>query len=625
MKPEALSICKKSLAKILHGADSETVDRLIDKMQQVTVKSGKSLYQQDDDSDGIYILISGRLKVSIRDELTRESNQVGIMDPGDVVGEISLFTSGKRSATLSAMRDCTLAHLSIEEFTALTEQHPDITLSIAQFVIKRLLDIQSSKKTKKIRTHTIAVIPLHSGFDVTEFSRRLQTSLLHFGPTALITTNHITRLFPDLGTDNSSTAELEFFLDNTETKNHFVILETDYQQDESLGHWTEKSISFADTILYVCDSNAEIGYAKNRVDTIIAGSDLSEKQRELVLLHESHKSTLQHTNLWLDAISVNQHNHLAWSNNHGFERLARLYSGNAVTLILGGGGARGFAHIGAIRALREARIPIDMIGGTSLGAIIAGGVAKGWDDRKMLDEYKSAFVDVNPANDYSPPIFSLIHGEKMSSGLRKHFGETHIEDCWIPFFSVACNLSTAHEHIHKKGPLWQALRASASLPGVFPPVIENSELLVDGGVVNNLPVNVISKTARGVIIAVDVSSSESFKYHQSEFPGMLQYFKNKIFSSANMHDLPTIPRVIMESTMAGSRRETESAISQADLYLDPPTGKFDMLDWNMMFDICEVGYAFSTQPINTWAQQNPDILHHEEITCSYLTESEREI
>jgi len=620
MKSEALKICKSSLATMLVDAPAETIDQLVDKMQQVTIKSGKKLYQQNDVSDGIYILVSGRLKVSVRDETTQESSQVGRIEPGEVIGEISLFTSGKRSATLSAMRDCTLAHLSVDEFSKLIEQHPDITASIAQFVIKRLLDTQSSRKTKKPTSHTIAVVPLNSGFDVTEFSRRLQTSLLRFGSTALVTTNLINKLFPDLRKNNSSGAELEFFLDNTETKNNFVILETQYHQDEKLDAWIDKSLSFADTILYVCDSNAEIGYAKNRVDTILAETDLSEKQCELVLLHQSHKSTLENTNLWLDAIAVDQHNHLAWSDNLGFERLARFYSGNAVYLILGGGGARGFAHIGVIRALHEARIPIDMVGGASLGAIIAGGVAKGWDDRRMLKEYKEAFVDVNPANDFSPPIFSLIHGEKMSSGLRKHFGETHIEDCWIPFFSVSSNLTTGHEHIHTNGLLWQALRASASLPGVFPPVIENSELLVDGGVVNNLPVSVINKTARGVIIAVDVSATEGFMYHQEELPGTLQYLKSKIISPSNVHDLPTIPRIIMESTMAGSRRETESAISKADLYLDPPTGVFDMLDWSMMLDICEVGYKYSAQPITTWAQQNPKIIHHEEVTFSYLVE-----
>lgn len=621
MKTRAKSICKASLAIILNGAKAEVIDQLVNKMQQVTIKSGEKLYRQNDQSNGIHILISGRLTASVIDESSGDSNQVGIVDPGDIVGEVSLFTSGKRSATLSAMRDSTLAYISIDEFNVVAEQYPDITSCIAQFVIKRLLDSQSTKKTKKLTTHTIAVIPLHSDFNVAEFSRRLHTSLLRFGPTALITPNLVTGLFSALGKNENSVAELEVFLDETERKNDFVILESDYRADEKLDQWITKSISFADTILYVSNADAEMGYAKTRVDKIISTVDLSEKNIELALLHDSHNSLLQNTRFWLDAVQVNQHNHLAWNTNEGFERLSRLYSGNAVSLILGGGGARGFAHIGVVRALREARIPIDTVGGTSLGAIIAGGVAKGWDDRKMLQEYKSAFVDVNPTNDYSLPIFSLIHGEKMSSGLRNHFGETHIEDCWIPFFSVASNLSTGHEYIHKIGPLWKALRASASLPGVFPPVIENSELLVDGGVVNNLPVSVISKTARGLIIAVDVSDSEGFKYQQSEYPTTFQYLKSRIFSPSDTHNMPTIQRVIIESTMAGSRRETESAIRDADLYINPPTGQFDMLDWNMMFDISDAGYNHSIQPIKMWAQQNPKIVHHEELTFTYLAEN----
>jgi NTE family protein len=186
------------------------------------------------------------------------------------------------------------------------------------------------------------------------------------------------------------------------------------------------------------------------------------------------------------------------------ERLARLIMGRAVGLVLSGGGARGLAHVGVVKALREAGVPLDLVGGTSMGAIVAACLAVEWDDVELTQRLRRAFVEANPLRDYTLPFVALVRGRVMASLLRDAFGGTRIEDLWRPFFCLSTNLSSGRAVVHREGPLWRALRASAAIPGVLPPVIEAGEVLVDGGVINNLPIDVMRGLGRGPVIAVDV-------------------------------------------------------------------------------------------------------------------------
>jgi len=186
-------------------------------------------------------------------------------------------------------------------------------------------------------------------------------------------------------------------------------------------------------------------------------------------------------------------------------RLARFVSGRAVGLVLAGGGARGFAHIGILKALTEAGVPIDQLGGTSMGAIIAAGVAAEWDTRDLAKRLRHAFVETNPLSDYTFPLIALFRGRKVSQLLRQNFGEIRIEELPKPFFCVSSDLTSGRIHVHRSGPLWRALRASVALPGILPPVTHHGHLLVDGGVMNNLPVDVMAQNPHGPIIASDVT------------------------------------------------------------------------------------------------------------------------
>ena len=187
--------------------------------------------------------------------------------------------------------------------------------------------------------------------------------------------------------------------------------------------------------------------------------------------------------------------------------------------------------------------------------------------------------------------------------------EMQIEDLWIPFFAVSSSLSHNREYIHRRGALWRALRASASLPGIFPPVIEGADLLVDGGILNNLPVDVMRDAVRGHVIAVDLSADEKVSYEQKRLPTAWEYIKSRIHAREIGQDVPTLHRVILQSTMLGSRREVQMARRIADLFLNPPTAEFDMLDWNQFHKICEVGYHYARERVAAWAAEKPELVN----------------
>ena len=204
---------------------------------------------------------------------------------------------------------------------------------------------------------------------------------------------------------------------------------------------------------------------------------------------------------WQASLPGIRHHHVRGSAD--FERVVRLLTGRAVGLVLSGGGARGFAHLGVVRALREHGVPIDLVGGTSMGGILAAGVAKDWDDAELVERFRRCFVDTNPLSDFTLPVVSLVSGRKVGMLLRRELGDLDIEDLPLPFFCVSSNLTTGRIAVHQRGPLWRWLRASVAIPGVLPPVFQGGEVFVDGGSMNNLPVDVMRASGRGAVIGVD--------------------------------------------------------------------------------------------------------------------------
>ncbi|MEO5762122.1 MAG: patatin-like phospholipase family protein [Vicinamibacteria bacterium] len=608
---EAAAEATSALRKVFGHLDDDALNEIVGQLEVLHLARGQVLYQQGDAALGLHVVLTGRLEVRVSAEAMHRL--VGHIDRGQTVGEIGLFMGvegGARSATVRVVRDATLGFLSRDVFQNIVRRHPQASEHLARFIVKRLTDAQSRGRTSTPTVRNIVLMPLTPGFAIREFAERLQIAFLRQGRTALLTEERARARFKDaLLPGHPSRLQLDNFLDQIERDHDFVLLLCGAEPSP----WNTKCLAHADQVVFVSPRGLDPGEAKARLARIDEALTEPRPSRMFVTAHPRRSEAPQGTGAFLRAVGAGMHLHVALEGNEGVNRLARVLTGHAVTLVLSGGGARGFAHLGVLRALREAGVPVDAVGGASFGALVAGNIARGLADNQILDEFKRAFADEHPMDDYTLPVLSLVRGEKMTRSLRHFLGETEIEDLWLPFFAVSSNLSRNVEKIHTTGPLWRAMRATVSLPAIFPPVIEDGDLLVDGGILNNLPLEIMRRTVPGRAIAVDLSALNDYRYDIDSLPTAWEYLRRRLFDGSEQATLPVLHSVVMRATTLGSRREVEIARRDADLFLNPPVAGFDMLDWSRFHAIVDVGYVYARERLTPFIATHRDFVARDEV------------
>jgi NTE family protein len=221
-----------------------------------------------------------------------------------------------------------------------------------------------------------------------------------------------------------------------------------------------------------------------------------------------------------------------------------------------------------------------------MGGILAAGVAADWSDAELALRFKRCFVDTNPLSDFTLPLVSLVSGRKVSMLLRRELGDVDIEDLPLPFFCVSSNLTTGRIAVHQHGTLWRWLRASVSIPGVLPPVVQGGEVLVDGGAMNNLPVDVMRAKARGPVIGVDVGMDRAFTA-DAEASEMSPW---RLFAERGGRRRPNILQILWRAGMVNSAAATLERRTQSDLLITPDLESLDLLDWKGYARAMEIGY-----------------------------------
>ena len=327
---------------------------------------------------------------------------------------------------------------------------------------------------------------------------------------------------------------------------------------------------------------------------------MAPQRAELVLLHDGDLMRGVAAR-WLDQHPGMAHHHVAHASD--IARVARLLTGRGVGIVLSGGGARGFAHIGIVKALRAAGIPIDLVGGTSMGAILGAGVAQRWSIEELTERFRRAFVEAKPLRDYTLPLVSLVSGRRVSKMLRHAFGDLTIEDLPLDFFCVSSNLTTGHSVVHRRGELWRWLRASVAIPGVLPPVLHRGEVLVDGGTMNNLPVDAMRELGRGPVIGCDVGADRAFtsEADEADVPlpwQLLSWLREK-------RRRPNIFQILWRAGMVNSSAMTAAHGEKSDLLLQPPLAQIDMLNWRAFDRAIEAGYEYASRRIAALPADSP--------------------
>ncbi len=570
--PDLRSLVAK--VPLFEGLQDEALRAVEAKLEWLSLPGGWTLFRQGEEADALYVVTSGRLGVFVEGD-GGSTTLVGEVTAGEVAGEMALITGQPRSATVMGLRDTTLLRFSQAAFDDLVEKHPRAMFQLTRLIVRRL-EKAIHQRAQAPAPKTFALLPLGADVPAAEVSACLTEALGRIGFKAHLLTAEAGR------------HSTEWF-HNVEEANDAVV----YQADPSLSPWTRLCLRQADCILLTARS---WGDPSRRFEVEEAlGAEGARKwatQQELVLLHESGTVHPAGTARWLEGRNVAMHHHVRLGRAADFDRLARLLTGRAVGLVLSGGAARGCAHLGVVRALREAGVPIDLVGGVSMGALVAAVVAQELDYEKMLSMYRRGFVETNPLGDYTLPIVALVAGRRVSRLLRKNFGGGRIEDFWLSFFCVSSNLTTGLAAVHTSGPSWRWMRASVALPGILPPVIEKGEVFVDGGVVNNLPVDVMRGLGRGPVIGVDVGSDAPLSASGSD-PESIPFWQLLANSLKRRNVQPLAPNILHILWRAGTVNSSAAAAvvrEQVDLLLQPPLASVDMLDWKAVDRVVEIGY-----------------------------------
>lgn len=577
-------------------------------LENVMLAGGEILFRQGDVGDALYVVVSGRLNVAVEREIGEFV--VAELGQGEIVGEMALLGGDARSATVYAIRDTHLARLSRSGFERLIVQHPLETLPLfTRSVLARLRQQNSGAARQHREMRTIAVIACAADVALTDFCIRFSEALNQLAPAL-----HLSRTILDgyLGRECASDmsprspdhGRLVEWLAHQEIQHQHVVYEADLTDTP----WTGLSVRQADHLLFVANAtgNPNLGELEAKIL-----QQYSERKlpASLILLHADPARVPAGTAHWRSQRWVEKHYHVRTYDDADMNRLARTLAGRAVGLVLGGGFARGMAHIGVVRALRELEVPIDFVCGTSMGAIIAGQCAGDFTNERIVKLTVRGAVEAM-RSDYTLPLISLFTGRRMAKVIREvadSVGVQEIDDMWLPFFCVSSNLSRAEMKVHTRGPVVKSILASARFPGLFPPITWENDLLVDGGLINNVPVDVMRQFMNGgFVIASDVAPNVDFQtnmdlgFHVSGWRLLWQRMKptSRERSALGMRDV--LMRTI-DFAGVSHRKQTKDL---ADLYLNIPLAQFRAGDFIRGPAIIETGYQFARERLTAWVEAN---------------------
>jgi NTE family protein len=557
--------------ELFRHLDEGTLQELAGQLEWFAMPGGATLFDYGDPSDALYVLKSGSLG-AFKPDANGDFKLEGVVAAGETVGELGLIVDQPRSATVRALRDSELLRLSRQGFENLVALHPEAMLVSARLAVKRLITRHTGAQLSSPRT--FAILPHDAGVDAGAFAKRLAEALGRYGECALIDA--------DAGRGQTST-----WFSGLEARARFVLYVGRSDADDE---WRELCVRQADCLLLLATA-ADPATPWQQAACLDAETAL-HRPRHLVLVHRGGEIERGAALRWLALTPGLNHHHIRQGDD--IERVARLLIGRSVGLVLSGGGARGFAHIGVVRALREAGMRLDFVGGTSIGAIIGAGVAADWSNEEMLENYRRSFVDGRPLSDYTLPFISLVAGRRVSNLLREEFGTRDITDLPIPFFCVTANLTAGHAVEHRTGPLWYWLRASCAIPGVLPPVFHRGQVFVDGAVINNLPTDIMRKQGIGEIVAVDISADDVLHANVEEYasPAWWQLAWQRVF---HRHRRPGILSILLRSGMVNAEAASLERRAQTSLLLAPPLQDIELLDWYAFDRAIEIGYRHARE------------------------------
>ena len=527
---------------LLAGADPEALDALAADARPRRALAGDWVIREGDEADDLFVVLRGRLRVvASSDEGERT---LRILGPGAAIGELALLTGAPRSASVQAIRDTTLLQLRRDRFVELMERDGRFAAAVARELASQL-QASGGLDAPPTRPVLLALRRLGPEVPLAEVASSLARALAPYGPVEIL---HAAAA----GTDAVERAE--------DDNAHVLLLD-----EAGAGVWSDLCARQADRMLLVTTADSPPPPTSSpNADLVVLGPSSGEALRAL-----------------LDAVAPRAHHRLASTEptDPGAGRLARRVVGRALGVVLSGGGARGFAHIGALAELEDDGIEVDRYGGCSMGSLIAAMAAAGWSPQTIRDRCHDELVRRSPFNDYTIPRVALIRSRKAGRMFDRLFGELTIEELAKPLFTVSADLLSSRLVIHRRGSVIEAVGASMSIPGLAPPLPRSGRLLVDGGVLNNLPVDAMADAGEGPIVAVDV-------------------VRRLEPSAEDEPTLPSIMETLSRATVLGSVERAERNRDLALLVLSPEVQDIPLRDFGALDRAIDAGRAATRRALD---------------------------
>jgi NTE family protein len=566
------------------------IGRLARQCELLRLPGGAVLYEQGAPADALYLLAHGRLRAERVSD--GESVVLRELGRGETMGGLSLIAEMPHRARLRAVRDSEVIRIPPGIVERMFYRHPRFGREAVRTWLRNVLYSPPPKAGEDRRSvRTIAVVPVHHGASVEAVAQGLARALQTRGATARIDGHCVDaeggRRLCQLSMDAADSIR---YLDDLETEFRYVI----YQTDTLSSEWAARCLRQADRVVAVASS----GVPAQRTEM----SELLRKHAdgadvELVIVGDGVTDPLA----WRELNGARLHHRVGVGRRSDFERLARLLTGRAVGVAFGGGGARGFAHIGLLQAMQELGLHADLIVGTSMGAMIGAMASLGNTPAEIREAAHDMFVARNVLNDYTVPRVSLIRARRARRELENLFGDRRIEDMPGYFACVTTNLSRARAEIHDQGRLAHWVGASMSVPGIAPPIVYRGDLLVDGGVLMPVPSDVLADLGRGPVLASDVSADETFRDSDDGSTHPAQAERARWGSAENIN----IFRILYRTATLSTPEALRARADRADCYMRMPVSGVGMFDWAVFDDAIRRGREHALRKLDAWLKTDP--------------------
>ncbi|MEN3316496.1 MAG: hypothetical protein V7605_2730 [Acidimicrobiaceae bacterium] len=548
----------------------DILSRVAHEAVAVAVQAGDWIFRQGDEADRVFVVLSGRLEVVL--ESPPPARRLRSLSAGDPVGELGVLTGSTRAASVRAIRDSELLGVDRRTIDGMLEV-PAFARTMIGALASHLQETAVGPVQDR-RPTVIAVLVDDRQPWTGDFRAALFQGLGRDGPIAELTR--------PATPDASSFGRV---LDDHERRHGRVLL---WAGTALAGEWDQFCVRQADRVIVATTARAP------RI-ALPGDTDLH------VAVCGDRPATAGQLAPWMDAEPAATPHQVALGPAFAADvrRLGRRVSGSSLGVVMSGGGARGMAHIGVLDVLLEAGIDVDRIGGCSMGSLIGAMFAMGRSAGEVEEQCRQELATKKPFGDYTVPRASFLRGKRAQDMLVRMLGHGHIEEMGRSFFAVSCDLNDAHCVVHRRGPAWEAVGISASIPGLLPPVAREGRMLVDGGLLNNMPVDVMALES-GPVVAIDVMAEgwrpKTVAWERRPTPGGVRGMVGHL-AGRGPERVPALSETLVRTSVIGSWRLTQENRRRADLVVTPSVGHVGLLEFRRIDELVEAGRAAAREAL----------------------------